>query len=92
MLGIVFSEFTEMVEEVFSAEMVEKILDDCDLESGGAYTSVGSYSHTEIISLVGALIDGVRVKCQIKPSSSDLSPLDVRRWHLPPPLSASHPV
>ena len=55
MLGIVFSEFTEMVEEVFSAEMVEKILDDCDLESGGAYTSVGSYSHTEIISLVGAL-------------------------------------
>ena len=36
MLGIVFSEFTEMVEEVFSAEMVEKILDDCDLESGGA--------------------------------------------------------
>ncbi|WP_135075262.1 heme NO-binding domain-containing protein [Terasakiella sp. SH-1] len=55
MLGIVFSEFTEMVEEVFSADMVDDILDDCDLESGGSYTAVGAYSHTEIIALVVAL-------------------------------------
>ncbi|SCA57263.1 Heme NO binding domain protein [Candidatus Terasakiella magnetica] len=55
MLGIVFSEFTEMVEEVFSADMVDDILDDCDLESGGAYTAVGAYSHHEIIALVVAL-------------------------------------
>jgi hypothetical protein len=55
MKGIVFTEFFEMVESIFSADMVDDIIDACDLETNGAYTSVGTYSHTELLQLVGAL-------------------------------------
>ena len=55
MKGIVFTEFFDMVEAVFDADMVDNIIDDCDLETDGAYTSVGTYPHTELLQLVGAL-------------------------------------
>lgn len=55
MKGIVFVEFLEMVEGSFSADMVDDIIDDCALESGGAYTAVGTYHHSEMVALVGAL-------------------------------------
>lgn len=53
--GIVFTEFFSMVESKFSEDMVDDIIDDSDLPSGGAYTSVGTYSHEEMVSLVVAL-------------------------------------
>jgi len=55
MLGIVFSEFLEMVESTFSMDMVDDIIDAVDIESGGSYTSVGNYNHEEILKLVTAL-------------------------------------
>jgi hypothetical protein len=55
MKGIVFTEFFELVETLFNENMVDDIIDDCDLESGGAYTTVGTYDHTELLQLVGAL-------------------------------------
>ena len=55
MKGIVFSEFSEMVENKFSADMLDEIIMECDLPSGGAYTSVGTYDHNEIILLVSKL-------------------------------------
>ena len=55
MKGIVFTELFEMVEGLFGANMVDDVLDDCDLESGGAYTTVGTYSHTELLQIVTAL-------------------------------------
>lgn len=55
MLGIVFSEFLEMVEDKFSDDMVDNIIDDAGIENDGAYTSVGSYDHNEILALVTAL-------------------------------------
>ena len=55
MLGIVFSEFIEMVESTFSMDMVDDIIDAAEIESGGSYTSVGYYSHVEILKLVTAL-------------------------------------
>jgi len=55
MKGIVFVEFLEMVESTFSAEMADDIIDACDLSSDGAYTSVGTYPHSELVALVGAL-------------------------------------
>lgn len=55
MKGIVFTEFLEMVEDKFSADMVDDIIDDCDLASGGAYTAVGTYPHEEVVALVAAL-------------------------------------
>lgn len=53
MKGIVFTEFLTMVEESFGLDMVDTIIDNSDLpSSGGAYTAVGTYPHTEIVSLV----------------------------------------
>lgn len=55
MKGIVFTEFLEMVENRFSLDMVDNLIEECDLPSGGIYTAVGTYSHEEIVSLVSAL-------------------------------------
>ncbi len=55
MKGIVFREFIDMVEASFGDEMVDTIIEACDLESGGAYTAVGTYDHTELVQMVVAL-------------------------------------
>lgn len=55
MKGIVFSEFIEMVEDKWDLDMVDDLIDDCDLASGGSYTSVGTYDHAELVALVQAL-------------------------------------
>ena len=55
MKGVVFTMFLEMVEERFSAHMVDDILDDAQPGSGGAYTAVGTYPHEEMVALVVAL-------------------------------------
>ena len=55
MKGIIFTEFLEMVEKEFSAETVDTIIDNSNLESGGSYTSVGTYPHIEMVELVSNL-------------------------------------
>ncbi|RJG02529.1 heme NO-binding domain-containing protein [Noviherbaspirillum sedimenti] len=55
MKGIVFREFIEMVEEHFSPETADKIISSSNLSTAGAYTTVGTYDHREIIELVGHL-------------------------------------
>ena len=55
MKGIVFTELFDMVEGLFGADIIDDILDDCTLASGGAYTTVGTYDHRELIQIVGAL-------------------------------------
>ena len=40
MKGIVFSEFIDMVDDKFSIEMSERLIDEVELPSGGAYTTV----------------------------------------------------
>jgi len=55
MKGMVFTEFFEMVEATFSADMVDDIIDDANPPSGGAYTAVGTYDHGEMVALVVAL-------------------------------------
>lgn len=52
MKGLIFTEFLEMVEEQFSLAMVDQIIEASNLASGGAYTAVGTYPHTEIVQLV----------------------------------------
>ncbi len=52
MKGIVFTEFLEMVEDRFSPEIADRLIDESDLPSGGVYTAVGTYPHTEIVSMV----------------------------------------
>lgn len=55
MKGVVFTEFMDMVEEVFSDEILDEIIDEADLPNDGAYTTVGTYDHEEIVRLVVAL-------------------------------------
>ena len=55
MKGMVFTEFMDMVEMKFSANMVDDIIEDVELPSGGAYTTVGTYPHGEMVALVMAL-------------------------------------
>lgn len=55
MKGVVFTEFLGMVEEQFSADMVDDVIDDAQLPHGGAYTTVGTYPHQEMVAMVVAL-------------------------------------
>ncbi len=55
MKGIVFTEFLEMVEQRFTADLADDIIDAANLPSGGVYTAVGTYPHQEIVALVQAL-------------------------------------
>lgn len=55
MKGVVFTEFIEMVEARFSADLADDIIEACQLPSGGAYTAVGTYDHEEMAALLGAL-------------------------------------
>ncbi len=52
MKGIVFTKFIEMIEEVDGYEIVDKILMDVKPASGGVYTAVGTYPHSEIVEMV----------------------------------------
>ena len=55
MLGLVFTEFIELVEEKFSPEMADAVITDVAPPHGGAYTAVGYYPDEELVSMVGAL-------------------------------------
>jgi len=52
MKGIVFVKFLELVEENWSPDFAEQLIEECNLPSGGAYTAVGTYPHEEIVTLV----------------------------------------
>lgn len=57
MKGIVFTEFLGFVRQHHGEDMVDDIIDDSHLPSGGAYTSVGTYHHGEMLALCGALAE-----------------------------------
>ena len=52
MKGIVFTEFLDLVEEKFGLEMVDHIITSSELESDGIYTSIGTYSFSEMLQLL----------------------------------------
>lgn len=55
MKGIIFTEFLDLVEEKFGLEMVDKIIEQSNLDSGGIYTSVGTYEFSEMLQLISNL-------------------------------------
>lgn len=63
MKGIVFTEFLELVENEFGLEVVQQIIDECELETEGVFTSVGTYNHKDMFIMVGKLseIKGIPV-------------------------------
>ncbi|WPY97706.1 heme NO-binding domain-containing protein [Christiangramia sp. OXR-203] len=52
MKGIVFTEFLEMVEQEFGLEVLDQIINESDLSSGGVYTAVGTYDFIEMQRLI----------------------------------------
>lgn len=52
MKGIFFTEFLDLVEEKFGLEMVDAIISQSKLESKGVYTSIGTYSFSELLQLL----------------------------------------
>lgn len=61
MKGMVFTEFLEMVETKFSAELVDDLISETKPASGGAYTSVGTYDHQELVDMVVALSNHTQI-------------------------------
>ena len=61
MKGIVFTEFLDLVEEKFGIEMVDKIISQSTLESEGIYTSIGTYSFSEMLQLLKHLSENTNI-------------------------------
>lgn len=57
MKGIVFTEFLEMVDDKFSPEIAEAIIEEANLPSGGSYTTVATYDHAEMVTMVVKLAE-----------------------------------
>lgn len=52
MLGMIFTELLELIENKYGYEVVDRLLDNDQLSSEGIYTAVGSYDHKELLVLV----------------------------------------
>lgn len=63
MKGMVFTEFFDMIDDKFGFEVTEHIIEKAkkSLSTGGAYTSIGTYPHSEMISLVVALSNQLHI-------------------------------
>ncbi|WP_369996673.1 heme NO-binding domain-containing protein [Winogradskyella sp.] len=83
MKGIIFTEFLELVEEKFGLAMVDKIIDQSNLDSDGIYTAVGTYEFSEMLQLISHLSQNTDI------SIDDL--LMVYAEHLFKALIKSHP-
>lgn len=55
MKGIIFTEFLGFVALRYGEDTVDDIIEASALPSGGAYTSVGTYNHSELAALCHAL-------------------------------------
>ncbi|MGG5486387.1 heme NO-binding domain-containing protein [Gaetbulibacter sp. PBL-D1] len=61
MKGIIFTEFLELVEEKFGLVMVDKIINQSNLESNGVYTAVGTYEFSEMLQLISHLSENTDI-------------------------------
>lgn len=52
MKGVVFNAFFDHVEQQFGLETVEQLISSCDLQTGGAYTAVGTYEFAELAQML----------------------------------------
>lgn len=61
MKGMVFTFFLELVEDKFGLDVVDRIIEHSGVASGGAYTAVGTYPHSELVDLLIALEQEVAI-------------------------------
>lgn len=55
MKGIIFTELLQLVDTRLGMDACERLIDGARLPSGGAYTSVGTYPHAELVALLTQL-------------------------------------
>ncbi len=61
MKGIVFTELVDMMEDKFGIEMVNKVISQSNLKSGGVYSAVGTYDSEELEKLVKRLSEETKI-------------------------------
>lgn len=61
MKGLVFREFLEMVEKEFGYSVADTIIEKSAVSGKGAYTTVGTYPHHELVALVTELSIETRI-------------------------------
>lgn len=61
MKGLVFTELLEMIEDRYGYTLVDELLTESNLPSGGTYTAIGTYDHAEMITLVQNLSQKTRL-------------------------------
>ena len=61
MLGMVFTELIEMVEDRFSPEVADEMMEAAEALGGGVYTAVGSYPVDQIGAMVGRVSEITKV-------------------------------
>ncbi|MFT2091305.1 heme NO-binding domain-containing protein [Paraglaciecola sp. 2405UD69-4] len=57
MKGIVFVKFNEFIEELWGDEFWDELLNEANLESEGAYTTVATYDDEELFTLIGLVVE-----------------------------------
>jgi predicted hydrocarbon binding protein len=57
MKGVVFVKFSEFIEELYGLEFWVELLNEADLPSEGAYSSVVTYDDQELFILIGLVTD-----------------------------------
>ncbi|MFK8139081.1 MAG: heme NO-binding domain-containing protein [Bdellovibrionales bacterium] len=65
MLGLVFNELLNVIEDSNGAEYLENLLQSGEISSGGAYTNVGNYDVDEMLFLVSELSISKKIKVSI---------------------------
>ncbi len=55
MKGLVFTELIDLIEDKFGLKVADDVIQEANLPNKGAYTGVGTYPHSEMVSLVNAL-------------------------------------
>lgn len=55
MKGLVFTEFVEFMEGTFGLELADRVIQESELPSGGAYTTVATYDHGEMVAMLRTL-------------------------------------
>ena len=61
MKGLVFTELIDMIEDKFGLEIADAMIEKAALPHNGAYTGVGTYPHSEMVTLVNILSESTGI-------------------------------
>lgn len=83
MKGIIFTAFLDMSEELYGYKLVDELIEESNLPSKGVYTAIGTYPHSEMVTLL------VNLSRKVNAPSSSL--LEIFGKHLFGVLSKTYP-